>query len=306
MLFKSLNSRLGTALQPCFVVYPVNRWWYNYMTNNNKGIAMKTTPLLLASLAIFAANLVSAASISGQGTWETTLQARDLDGNSSTAEAYYDTVLNITWLADANYAGINMPWSSAINWAAYLNINGYTGWRLPKTNPIDGTTADDDHVSYIGSEDRGFNVSAPGTLYAGSTASEMAHLFYNTLGNLGYCDPAASSIQNCSGPQTGWGLSNTGPFSNIQDRNYWSGTEAHIWQATYEITAWTFNFETGDQFVASTNSYDILRAWAVHDGDVGFTIPSSVPLPAAAWLFGSGLFGLIVVSGKKKQYLPRP
>ena len=29
------------------------------------------------------------------------LIARDLDGESTTAEAYYDTVLNITWLANA-------------------------------------------------------------------------------------------------------------------------------------------------------------------------------------------------------------
>jgi hypothetical protein len=30
------------------------------------------------------------------------LLARDLDGNLTTAEAYYDTVLGITWLANAN------------------------------------------------------------------------------------------------------------------------------------------------------------------------------------------------------------
>ena len=45
---------------------------------------------------------VHAIGVTGQGTWETTLQARDLDGNLSTAEAYYDTDLDITWLADAN------------------------------------------------------------------------------------------------------------------------------------------------------------------------------------------------------------
>lgn len=34
--------------------------------------------------------------IEGQGTWKTTLQARDLDGNPATIEAYYDTALDIT------------------------------------------------------------------------------------------------------------------------------------------------------------------------------------------------------------------
>jgi hypothetical protein len=69
--------------------------------------------------------------VSGQGTWETTLQARDLDGNPSTVEAYYDTVLNITWLPST------VPGSYDINWNAIndlfngLDINGVTGWRLP-------------------------------------------------------------------------------------------------------------------------------------------------------------------------------
>lgn len=45
---------------------------------------------------------VHAIPVSGQGTWETTLQGRDLDGNAATFEAYYDTVLDITWLADTD------------------------------------------------------------------------------------------------------------------------------------------------------------------------------------------------------------
>ena len=49
-----------------------------------------------------ASTLVHAAAISGQGTWETTLQGRDLYGNLSTFEAYYDTVLNATWLDAVN------------------------------------------------------------------------------------------------------------------------------------------------------------------------------------------------------------
>jgi len=31
------------------------------------------------------------------------LQARDFDGDTNTVEGYYDTALDITWLADANY-----------------------------------------------------------------------------------------------------------------------------------------------------------------------------------------------------------
>src|SRR3989344_3407437 len=98
------------------------------------------------ALFIVASNLptlVHAAAVSGQGTWESTLQGRDLDGNLATAEAYYDTALNITWLANAN-AGAGsiydngtsttdgrMTWANARAWAISLNPYGssITGWR---------------------------------------------------------------------------------------------------------------------------------------------------------------------------------
>ncbi len=62
--------------------------------------------------------------------------------------AYYDTVLNITWLQDANYANTTgygpadfegkMDWADANAWAAGLSIAGVGGWRLPDTAPVDG------------------------------------------------------------------------------------------------------------------------------------------------------------------------
>jgi hypothetical protein len=231
--------------------------------------------------------VASAMGISGQGTWETTLQGRDLDGNLATAEAYYDTVLNITWLADAN-AGAGseydalaeypedgsptdglMDWGPANRWASSLDRDGLAGpdgWRLPYTRPIDGTTADDDEsTSYIGTEDSGYNVSAPGTLYAGSTASELAHMYYNTLGNRSRCDPIASTVDNCV-DQADYGLTNSGPFANLPPTlygGYWSATACdpcvdHGWAlftfTGYQDGTWTFNQQ---------------YAWAVHDGDVG-------------------------------------
>ena len=37
--------------------------------------------------------------VPGQGTWEATLQARDLDGNAANGvETFHDTVLKVTWL----------------------------------------------------------------------------------------------------------------------------------------------------------------------------------------------------------------
>lgn len=241
----------------------------------------------LFTVAFGSSSLANATAISGQGTWETTLQARDFDGNTATTEGYYDTVLNITWLADANYGrapGTSMDWFDSYLWAFRLNVNGITGWRLPTVNPIDGTTADDDMGSTVGTEDYGFNVSAPGTLYAGSTASEMAHLFYNTLGNKGFCDPATSSDFAHCPEQAGWGLSNTGPFSNLQSvSSYWSATTF----APNPFAAWSFGFSQGQQSYTHKSNY--FSAWAVHEGNV-----RSVP-EAETWtmmLAGLGLVGL--------------
>ncbi len=244
---------------------------------------------LIAALGVSGA--AHAAPVSGQGTWETTLQARDFDGNTATIEGYYDTSLNITWLANANYAGTWMTWANANTWASGLKfLNNYkntsiTGWRLPTTGPVNGSAFNYNYSSN-GSTDYAYNISAPGSAYPGSTGSEMAHMFYITLGDKGYNDISGSS------PQAGWGLTNSGPFSNIQTiLGYWSATS----YAPNPSYAWGFGYGYGDQ--QSLGKTNPAYAWAVHSGDVGAAV---VPIPAAAWLFGSGLLGLIGVARKKK------
>lgn len=234
---------------------------------------------------------VNAIGISGQGTWENTLQGRDLDGNLATFEAYYDTSLNVTWLADMNYAQTSgydsdglMNWSTARTWAASLNFNGITGWRLPTTvdSHNDGATYTD---VYLGA-DYGYNVTIP---------SEMSSMFYDTLGDRAYCTTAGKC------PQAGWGLTNTGPFSNvpryqvgIYGLGYWSATEYVV---SGSGRAWNFYFSSGLQsFYGESGG---LYAWAVHTGDVGVAVQSAIPIPASAWLFSSGLLGLLGLITRK-------
>jgi hypothetical protein len=117
--------------------------------------------------------------------------------------------------------------------------------------------------------------------------SEMGHMYYVNLGNLGLVTPNDDNPSSVS-EQHGWGLSNTGPFSNVQSNPYWSGTQINSTEAGW------FNFDTG----AQNKNFKVagMFAWAVRSGDV----PAVVPVPAAVWLFCSGLLGLIGVARGKK------
>ncbi|MCC6473985.1 MAG: hypothetical protein IT514_09595 [Burkholderiales bacterium] len=194
----------------------------------------RRSPLAFALAVMGLTGGAFAAPISGQGTWETTLQARDIN-NDSVVDAYYDTSLNITWLANWNANGL-MNWNVATAWAAALNVHGVTGWRLPAVGPSDG--AFDYAFSNNGSTDRGYAKTGTGW----GAASEYGHMYYVTLGNKGVCTPNDALPGSCAG-QSGWGLSNSAQFSNMLLGGYWSGTE----YAANPSNSWFFNTYDGDQ-----------------------------------------------------------
>jgi hypothetical protein len=207
---------------------------------------------------------------------------------------YYDTVLNITWMADANaIAGTafddgvspndgRASWASAMAWADSLVVAGYDDWRLPTVRPLNGDyfvlTAP---LAYDGSKDRGYNVGAPGSAYPNSPASELAYMFHVNLGNLGYY--ALTATDKTDPPQAGWGLTNTGPFSHLYPEQYWTNT-------IYPLESWAFRFgfNYGDQLGDDTTQpFNIFGAWAVRDGDV-----IAAPEPASIGLVGIALVEL--------------
>ena len=183
--------------------------------------------------------------------------------------AYYDTDADLTWLADAN-AGAGSVFDNGISTTdgrmTWQNANDWAA-NLNVAGVTGWRLPDtlQPDASCSGQLNQGASFPLQG-FSAGCTGSEMGHLY-----NVDGITAAAP-----------------GPFSNVQSNRYWSGTEF----APSTDNAWYFNFFNGLQGVSDKN--DNLFAWAVQSGDV-----SAVPVPAAVWLFGSGLLGLIGVARRK-------
>jgi hypothetical protein len=201
----------------------------------------------------------------------------------------YDSAQNITWMQDANYAQTSgydvdgrMTWHDAVSWADGLVYGGLDDWRLASANLNELPT----YNTYDGSSDYGYN----------NTRSEIGHLFfelgnkaiYNTMGAFQYFN---SGLKNTAfiDPDSGQQVN----FLNMQKAAYW------------ELESTSFNSDLAWMFLTTTGFHTFedkndlggtgYYAWAVRAGDV-----AAVPVPAAAWLMGSGLIGLAGIARRKK------
>ncbi len=111
-------------------------------------------------------------------------------------------------------------------------------------------------------------------------------------------DAGAGWASGCTGSEMGHlsnieGVTAAAPdlFSNVQSSaSYWSGTELASEPANF---AWDYSFKNVSQDFAGFKELNRF-VWAVR-GEF-----SAVPLPAAVWLFGAGLVGLLGVARHKK------
>ena len=186
----------------------------------------------------------------------------------------YDDVQDITWAQDANINGAD-TWANQVAWAAgysqtHTVYGTFDDWRLPIWTDTGLPGCD---YAYTGT-DCGYNMD--------TSTSEMAHLFYDSLGNLAFYDTSGNSSQS------GWGLTHTGPFTNLQSYYYWHD---FTFAPNKDLSgiSWVSIIGMGMGTIASIGTGDNntnLYALAVHDGDIAASV---VPIPAAVWLFGSGL-----------------
>ena len=183
--------------------------------------------------------------------------------------AYYDWQQDITWLADANYAGTSgtdnqgsstdglMFWSNAHLWIDTLNASNHLGintWRMPQLLDFgnDGTNQ---------SQCLGYSYFDQG---------ELTFLYFEIL------DGAGIKVDCQNNPQP-YGLPNMGPFININQNDpdaYWYG-QTHQYDP---VLSWVLHMAYGGQHGDPKASLG--PVWPVFDGDLLYN-PGD-PLPAVA------------------------
>lgn len=223
---------------------------------DSKGISMnalKHVSLALATVGVLASGVAKAA-------------LNDRGGG-----LIYDSDLNITWLADANYAKTSgydadglMNWSAANTWAANLvyhdsvrNVD-YSDWRLPTVPKVAGQWC------------TGYNC----------TSSELGHLYYIEGGLSAGSSISASATLN----------------------NYFFNKKSFYWFGTiYAPGISAFNFITaygneGGNQGGNIALYAEYSAWAVRPGDV-----AAVPEPETYAMMLTGLALLGFAQRSRKQ-----
>ncbi len=201
----------------------------------------------------------------------------------------YDTVMNITWMSDFNYAQTSgyspddgrMTRDEALEWAAQLVYGGFDDWRLPAANYADTNCS---HTTTP--------ISGGPTLHVGYNciASEMGHLHYVDFGS-------AAEGEMAHGTNT----ANLAMFTNIQlmvpeEQNgaYWISGIPYPNNPNFNAAFWSFMGSQGTDFVFA-------RRWAVavRDGDV-----PPVPEPGSLALMGLGLGALLTWRARGARRTP--
>lgn len=173
----------------------------------------------------------------------------------------YDSRSYIVTAADFESSTDRATWYGANAFVSYLNSVNYAG-----SNSWQLPTLANFNFS--------FNTPSNGV----SPGNELTELFYQELGGLMFGT-----------------IPDTPTFDNEAGLDYWYSTESPF----RDTDAYAFDMGFGNNIAPLKNSLNFL--WLITPGTVSASVnPAAVPVPAAAWLFGSGLVGVAALRRRKQ------
>ena len=215
---------------------------------------------------LWAGAALAAAALAAPTATFAALQARDLDGVAATSEAWYDTVLDITWLGDANYAkghtfGIpyvgggdgTMPRGTADTWLAAVNASnllGFSDWHLPTLTPVNGASF---VYAYSTDGSTDFGTATPGVGWG--ALNQMGFMYYVNLGGDTANNPGFSHLEL-----------NYGYLQGSAPGAYF-GSDMFFWFGSNSVYA------CGVPGCAGAQTGQGGTVWLVRDGDVTAAVP---------------------------------
>ena len=227
----------------------------------------------------------------------------------------YDTVLDITWSGDTNYAqtlgasdtGLISHQGASFIAENYIYFNAatdsiYTDWRLPTLGPDVGTFDpliegfNGRRPSGQGATGTGWGTPADSGIY-----SELGWMYYANLGGIPRCEAVGDGpcqFNPINGlPNHGAGP-DTGPFPNLKIASYWTDVRVVVPGVN---SAFALSFKDGNQSVLPPlgSAY----VWLVHQGDVAAGVAATVPEPTTWALMIAG-FGAVGAMLRRRAATP--
>ena len=241
-------------------------------------------------------------------------------------QAFYDPDRNLTWLGNANLAAFekfgvpeepapdyrsgsdisgirgygSMNWYTAVEYINAMNANAYlgvTGWRLPRSVQPDNTCTE------LDGSPQSTNLSL-GSVGYGCYLSELGHLLLELDGGASVIYDASTAPDpndpRYQAPYKG--------FKWMRGDLYW--TETDVIEENHTPAAYAYRPKSGTTSIYSwtgkqEDTHKLLGfafVLPVMDGDINDVLGiSTVPVPAAVWLFGSGLIGLAGVARRRRN-----